>query len=144
MAQHTKRATCRLTAFGEAVLSFPYSAAMVAALKAAIPYRFRDWDPVGKTWTIDPAYVDVAMEMLLEHFVDAETPRRGRTRPTPAAPPAGNPFAVLHLLPSAPREVIDASFRALAKSCHPDAGGTDAAMRELTEAHDLLARRVGA
>jgi hypothetical protein len=117
---------------------------MLEALKAAIPYRFRDWDPARKVWTIEPAYADLAIEMLLAHFPDAEIPLRGRTRTTPIAPPPGNPFAVLHLLPSAPPEVVDAAFRALAKKFHPDKGGDPAVMRQLAEAHTVLTRRLSA
>jgi hypothetical protein len=132
------------TAFGEAVLTWPYCPAMLDDLKVAIPYRYRDWDPARKVWTIEPAYADRAIEMLLAHFPDAEIPLRGRTRTTPKAPPPGNPFAVLHLLPSAPPEVVDAAFRALAKKFHPDKGGDPAVMRQLAEAHTVLSRRLSA
>jgi hypothetical protein len=145
MSSMPRGAEFRYTAFGEGRITWPYCPPMLEDLKAAIPYRFRNWDPTGKVWTIDPAYVDVAIAVLLHHFPDASVPRRGRTDTTTNSAPAGNdPFALLHLLPSAPREVIDASFRALAKSCHPDRGGTDARMRELIAAHEALSRRLSA
>src|SRR4051794_13550648 len=97
MPKHTApRAT--LTAFGEAILTFPYSAQLVDALKSAVPFRFRTWDPPSKVWLIEPAYVDVAIEVLLDHYPTAEVPRRGQTH-TAAARSVGGPFAVLHLLP---------------------------------------------
>ncbi len=139
-----RRAQCRLTAFGEAVLTFPYSALLVADLKAHIPFRFRTYDGVTKTWTVSDAYATLAVDLLLEHYPDAETPRRSRAQPRSRAGSGGNDFEILHLLPTAPREVVDASFRALAKLHHPDKGGDPAVMRRLAEAHDALRRRVSA
>ena len=142
----TKRTPPRvtLTAIGEAKMSWPYCPPMLEALKTTIPYRFRDWDPTRKIWTIYPAYVDVAIAMLLSHFPDAEVPRRARTRTT-TIPPAGNdPFAILHLRETAPPELIHAAYRCLAKIHHPDKAGDPAIMRQLTEAHDALTRRLSA
>ena len=119
-------------------MRWPYCPPMVEGLKAAVPYRYRDWDPTHKVWTIDPAYVDVAIAVLLEHFPDAEVPRRGRTHATTTTPPAGSPFAVLHLLPTAPPELVDAAYRCLAKRHHPDVNGDPEAMRVLNEARDAL------
>jgi hypothetical protein len=145
MVKHTARATCRLTAFGEAVLTFPYSAPMVDDLKAAIPYRFRDWDPAHKVWTIEPAYADLAIQILLQYFPAAETPRRSRSQARGQGRSAGNGhFRVLHLRETAPIELIEASYRDLARLHHPDAGGTHEAMQAINTAYVQLKERVGA
>jgi hypothetical protein len=117
---------------------------MLEDLKAAIPYRFRNWDPARKVWTIAPAYADLAIELFLHHFPTAETPRRGRSRTTATAPPAGSPFAVLHLRETAPPQLVDAAYRCLAKLHHPDVNGDATTMRQLTEAHEELRRRLSA
>lgn len=49
-----------------------------------------------------------------------------------------NPYEVLGLMPDAPIEVAEASFRARAKAAHPDAGGSAEQMKELTEAIDEI------
>jgi hypothetical protein len=41
------------------------------------------------------------------------------------------------------RETVEAAFRARAKECHPDAGGTNEAMAELNAARDQALREVG-
>jgi hypothetical protein len=41
------------------------------------------------------------------------------------------------------RETVEAAFRARAKECHPDAGGTNEAMAELNAARDLALREIG-
>ena len=53
-----------------------------------------------------------------------------------------DPYDVLGVRPGAPREVIDASYRALAKSRHPDTGGTVEAMNELNAAYEALKNRL--
>ena len=45
---------------------------------------------------------------------------------------------VLRVFPDAPLAVIEAAYRALAKTAHPDAGGTDEAMKELNEAYETM------
>lgn len=58
-------------------------------------------------------------------------------------PSTGHPaLAKMHLLPTAPPEVVKAVFRALAMLYHPDKGGSAEQMRELNEAYDQL-RKAG-
>jgi curved DNA-binding protein CbpA len=45
---------------------------------------------------------------------------------------------VLHLLPSAPPELIEGAYKILARLSHPDVGGDPEAMRALNEARDAL------
>jgi curved DNA-binding protein CbpA len=45
---------------------------------------------------------------------------------------------VLHLLPSAPPELIDAASGTLARLHHPDVGGDPETMRTLNDARDAL------
>lgn len=52
----------------------------------------------------------------------------------PTAPVERDPWEVLGLRPNASPEQIDTMWRLLAKTAHPDHGGTDAAMEELNRA----------
>lgn len=45
-----------------------------------------------------------------------------------------DPYEVLGVRPDAPLEIAEAAYRQLAKSAHPDAGGSDERMKELNEA----------
>ena len=49
-----------------------------------------------------------------------------------------DPYEVLGVRPDAPLEVIEASHKALAKSHHPDVGGSDEAMKELNSALEKI------
>lgn len=56
------------------------------------------------------------------------------------APKAPDCWAILGLRPGAPAESIAAAFRALARTAHPDAGGSLEAMQALTAARDAALR----
>ena len=123
-----QRATITLTALGDAHLRFPFSQELVDELKAQIPAHCRAWTPQTKTWWIAASFVNLAAR-LAEGYFDVEhmdAPRgRGRasSAPPPSPPPRPlhpDPFATLHLLPSAPRELIEAAYRTLVKLNHPD------------------------
>lgn len=145
MSKHTQRATAQRTPFDELKLTFPYHPGLVDDLKDSIPYRCRSYTPSTKTWLVFGGYQDLAIDILLDYFPDAETPRRSNAKPQSDGPAHGSdPFAVLHLLPTAPRALVDAAYRTLAKSAHPDLGGSDQAMRRLSEAHEALSRRLSA
>jgi curved DNA-binding protein CbpA len=51
-------------------------------------------------------------------------------------------FSELHLLPTAPREVVDAAYRALSRLYHPDQGRADPeAMYRLNDAYrEIIAK----
>jgi hypothetical protein len=145
MAKYARTARCTVTAFDELECVIPYDPGLIEAWKDAIPFRHRSYEPTSKAWRFLSEYRDVAAALLLERFPDADIPGRTRSRVGAAPRPTGSDhYATLHLLPTAPRAVIDAAFRALSKACHPDRGGSDAAMRRLIEAHDALNRRLSA
>ena len=52
----------------------------------------------------------------------------------PAPAKKHDPYEVLGIRPDAPLEVAESVYRVLAKSRHPDAGGSEVAMTELNEA----------
>lgn len=108
---------------GRAVVSFPYSAYVVERLKAEVP----------------PPYIGPAVAIIRSAYPDAEI--EDAAAPT-ITPPAIDPdFAELHLLPTAPPELIDVAYRTLARIHHPDAGGDTRVMQRLNAARDAIARR---
>jgi hypothetical protein len=56
---------------------------------------------------------------------------------------ADDPYTCLHVTPDAPPEVIEAAYRALAKTHHPDVGGSDSAMKRLNWAREMIVQRNG-
>ncbi len=63
------------------------------------------------------------LEELEREFLRTDQ-AQGRRRPHAVAPPspssAYGPYSLLGVLPSAPREVVEAAYRALALKYHPD------------------------
>jgi hypothetical protein len=126
------------TGAGGIELRFPYNAGLVELLKSEIPAYARSYDPDDKTWTVTSAYAARAVDLLLKHFPDARIERPGARLGSTPQHSIARPFAVLHLLPSAPPELVDAAYRTLAKLAHPDRGGSHEHMVQLTAAHDAV------
>jgi len=53
-----------------------------------------------------------------------------------------NPFTVMHLLPTAPLAIVDATFRALVKIHHPDCGGNAEEFKSIVDAYDRIKQSV--
>lgn len=124
---------------GAIIFRLPFRRLWVDTIKNTVPSDHREWDPDMKEWTIWPPYAAEALTFTRQAFgyvreTNAETPGRG----------GGDHFALLHLLPTAPLAVIEASYRALARLHHPDAGGNAEHMKRLNAARDALKERVSA
>lgn len=124
-----------------AELRFSYNAWAVEQLKARIPSSFRSWDPDARCWTVDEPYVDQALGILRNvfstvHIVDERVPKAGAS-----AGRGESAFTALHLLPTAPKELIDAAYRCLARLYHPDAGGDTSKMQAINLAYEQLKRQ---
>lgn len=68
-------------------------------------------------------------------------PRSNGNTPTTLA--EHDPYADLYLLPSAPKEIVDAAYRALMKMHHRDHGGTDEAAKQINIAKDAIYKERG-
>jgi hypothetical protein len=143
------------TVEGRYRFSFPFDAQVVEELKRRIPAHARQWDKVSKQWAIDPPYHRPMHALLCGHFgwfpelptegPDPEVERlraevcrlREQLRQAEAVRiPEG--YKTLHLLPSAPPEVISAAHKALVRLHHPDAGGDTLTMQKINAAADDL------
>lgn len=105
------------------VLTFPYVAEMVEAIKITFSPVYRSYDPEARAWTIKAPHVDAAIALLRKHFPDATVTTFGKQTPPPnqrATSEVANPYAALHLLPTAPPEVVRAAYNTLVKKNHPD------------------------
>lgn len=49
-----------------------------------------------------------------------------------------DPYAVLHLLPTAPESIIKAAWRELAKTLHPDLGGDAEQFKRAKDAYETI------
>ena len=138
-----RRAQCRLTAFGEGRFAFPFHRELIEALKESVPFRYRTYDPTKKEWLVESEYLDLAIDLLLEFFPDADIPRRPRPKTHGHEASADEAaFRALHLLPTAPAPLIEASYRVMARLNHPDVGGDAETMKRVNGAYAALKERV--
>ncbi len=114
---------------------------LIEALKDAIPAYDRTYSPASREWFIH-ASARHSLELWLDDArevcgasVEWQPTKHERPRTASVAPDA---FATLHLLPSAPPEVVRASYKALAMKHHPDKGGDTEAMQKINEAYERL------
>lgn len=135
----------------------PYNQSWVTAIKLCVPGSRREWVQHQGIWLFDTRYYDCvrtitecmfgsgvidAVGQKLEHQDVAwwdkwKAYQDGYTPPTPKAS-KGGPYDVLFVKSDAPMIVIQAAYRALANKYHPDKGGDEAKMQELTNAMDQI------
>jgi len=121
---------------------FPYRRDVVDDIKHLIPSEGRTWDPKDKCWTVSGPWISTVISLLREAYGDV------RIEPLASAPPPApirqtdHDYAALHLLPSAPPELIEAAFRCLCRLHHPDRGGDTERMVALNAAMATLRDRM--
>ena len=115
---------------------------LIEALKDAIPAYDRTYSPASREWFIHASARDSLDNWLddaravFNASVEWQPTKHEHTRAKPRN--ETNAHAVLHLLPSAPPEVVRAAYKALAMKHHPDHGGDTEAMQRLNEAYERL------
>ncbi len=122
--------------------------AVIEALKDYVPACNRVYVPERKTWRVDAyahdclqgwlAYARATFNARIEWIGETYEDPESEWTPKPK-PKASDPYVTLHLLPSAPPEVVKAAYRALAVLNHPDKGGDTEAMQRLNDAYRRLA-----
>ena len=128
---------------GDVRIKTPYLAAFVEALKAGIPWDDREWKPETKTWLVGAASAKQAIAICHRFFDQVEViafrdqhQQAGFVESAKTGP--SDPYAALHLLPTAPSPLVDAAYRCLARLHHPDLGGDTATMQGINAAYDRL------
>ncbi len=133
---------------GRRCVAFGDDPTISAVLRRVVPPSYRRYDAARDVWEIRGVYwlslyetlcTELGAARVHEHETwaafagvrDGERTRFDRL-PRPDA------YETLFVLPSAPREVVEAAYRALAKTYHPDRGGNGARMRRLNVARAAI------
>jgi hypothetical protein len=123
----------------------------VSTIKSFIPAGLRGYTPATRQWFIDEdathqmrrwlsyaeTMIGARVEWISEVYEDYEAECPPPYTPPPRPKPV-DPYKTLHLLPSAPPEVIKAVYKVLAMKHHPDHGGSEETMKRLNEAYGKL------
>lgn len=139
-------------------LEFKYNRRFHDLIRTGVkPVSYRKYNQERKTWSVHISKLPFVIALGRRYFAHvnySDLPdaiqiqivqqlQEGRHRddlgPFPAATTiALTPHQVLHLLPSAPPEVVKASYRALVSLHHPDHGGSADDFRAIQEAYESL------
>jgi hypothetical protein len=122
-------------------LAFDFNELMVKGIKRHIPSRQRTWKPELRQWWFKEEAGDT-MLTLAERFC-GEVMHIQEDGHLTAAMPAElvAAYRTLHLLPSAPDELVKHAYRVMCKLHHPDKGGMTSTMQRVNEAYGRLAHK---
>jgi hypothetical protein len=137
-----KTATLRHIDTGCDISSF-YDEDFLRDLKAEVSHFARSWNKTRKLWIIEETYVPVALEIAKRYFRGVELNRRAEQHQHTHSEQhyrSDNVHAVLHLLPTAPSELVKAAYRALSMLYHPDRGGDVQKMQALYAAYEKITK----
>jgi hypothetical protein len=118
---------------------------IIAELKDIIPSHARSWQPDDKEWRIRSDYFlhKWLDEVRLLDCVEIEWGREGKRQQYQAPPRPSRraeAFKALHLLETAPPELVKAAHKTLAFLHHPDRGGDLRIMQGINAAYDALVK----
>lgn len=127
----------------------PWHPEFIDWLKANVPREERDYDPDDKSWYVSPIFAERVKGKaqsfwpgIKEHRpFDSGRYEREQQRQQyqpPPGPQASSDHAALFVTASAPKVVIVAAYKALARLYHPDSGGDTAAMQRVNAAYESL------
>ena len=128
---------------GAARCTFPYSAGLVQAIKHLVPATHRRYDPDDHSWTVEPPYGPRVSLEIAEVYPDVEIEHGASVRsPEPMSAALDPDYRVLHLLPTAPSELVESAYRTLARLHHPDAGECTDTMMAINSAMTAIRERM--
>lgn len=114
----------------------PYNEAFLEEFKEKIPLPFRVWAAEDKYWKVfGKAYQRLTL-VICEAYFSVMTEEEQTN--DDAHYSNSHHYSTLHLLPSAPKELIRAAWICLAKLYHPDYGGDQEAMKLINRAYEEL------
>lgn len=125
---------------GSVEIRFHYNPWVIEQIKALIPGFGRSYKPEQKMWIVFEPWASEAIRILEEAFDTVKIERNpGRqSAKINSTSSIGQAYTELHLLESAPPELIKGAYRILAKLNHPDHGGSSAAMRQINAAFERI------
>lgn len=128
---------------GSATMRTPYDVDFIDEFKRLISWRQRTWDPDAKVWHIRPSAVDDVIAFCKTYYDDVNIVMFSRQRSQSSGTRSDGALDVLYLRPGAPKELIDAAYKTLARLHHPDKGGDTATMQAINAAYERIKDATG-
>ena len=117
----------------QVILKTPYNPGFVNELKIDVGWTSRGWDPMSKTWWVDPVYKKYVIDLCRRYFADVEVVDKTTPQIQAGIDPQADWADVL--FDATPEHLHAKLFKKLALVLHPDQGGDLEAMKVLTEAY---------
>jgi hypothetical protein len=142
-------------------LLHPYSRRFHDFVKLGVkPSSYRRWSKLNSRWQVHITRLPMVVvfgKRFFGHVDYSDLPagiqielvrqlREAEQRQEPSTPRQNNivrpdqAYRALHLLPSAPPEVVRAAYKAMAVLLHPDHGGDEEAFKHLQRAYEVLTK----
>jgi len=104
------------------------NARMVEFLRRSVPATYRTFtgEPGNQCWYVHDKFADQVRQIMSSS---------GNTTVN-----SEDPWLILHLREGAPRAIIDAAFRVLAREHHPDRGGDEEQFKRVQSAYAKLSK----
>ncbi len=124
--------------------------AALTAFKLIVSEDLRRWNRQSRAWLVNRSapleqWLDYVQSEFGAEVIEEIGGAGGQSEAANnLANNQGDAYTALHLLPSAPIEVIKAAYRALAILCHPDRGGDEEAMKRVNIAYESITRQLEA
>lgn len=118
-------------------LAFDFNQEMVEAIKLHVPSRQRKWVPELKQWWFKAEARITILDLADLHCGGVRHIENDEVSPAvPGETVAA--YKTLHLLPTAPGDLVKAAYRIMSKLHHPDTGGSTREMQRVNEAYRRL------
>lgn len=99
---------------------------VVQFVRRSIPAIYRYFDSDRSAWVVHDKFIEEVKQLASGHSAQTTDD--------------ADPYAVLHLRPTAPPAIIKAVWREMAKIYHPDRGGDVEAFKRAKAAYDKIMR----
>ena len=110
-------------------LEAPWNKLFQDEMKKSIPAKKRVWDNNDKCWYIIRDQFDKLSHLMDKHYDETIL------LDFPPQDVSHDAWSKLFLIPGAPLDVVQAVYKTLCKTYHPDKGGSTLKMQELNTAH---------
>ena len=108
-----------------------------------VPSYARSYDPTSRAWTVSQPYIATAGALVESVFPDVEVEDHSvHFDPPQSDNRSSNEYKTLHLLPTAPPELVESAYKCLSRLYHPDRGGDPERMVAINSAVETIRRRL--
>ena len=115
---------------------------LLTAVRFGVKPAYRSFDMLTRAWCVHTSRVAYVCDLAVQYGFavdDSLLSREWQLAVQNKSVPA-SVYATLHLLPTASLELVQAAYRCLAKTAHPDTGGSTEAFLTLQNAYNAICK----